>query len=220
MEKSLAYQIESAGIIAICRKIYGDDLLQLSEALRKGGVTFMEVTFDQADPKAIEKTTSSIEALRKAQPEMYFGAGTVLTIEQVEATHAAGGQFVISPNTDIDVIRHTKKLGMVSIPGAMTPSEIMAAHNAGADFVKLFPCGYLGTRYLKDITAPISHVKLIGTGGITVENFGEFLKAGIVGAGIGSVLSQTSKIRAGAWDELAQHAKEYLKVFQNHNQEK
>lgn len=219
MENTLVQQISNAGIIAICRKIYGKDLLLLAEALRKGGITFMEVTYDQSSPDCIEKTTAAIRALCAEQPTMRFGAGTVLTREQVEATRDAGGQFVISPNTDISVIEHTKKLGMVSIPGAMTPSEIMAAHNAGADFVKLFPCGYLGVRYIKDITAPLSHIKLVGTGGITADTFGEYLKAGICGAGIGSVLSQSAQIKAGEWDAITKHAAQYMEVFRSHKKE-
>lgn len=217
MENALVKQIENAGIVAICRKIYGDDLLNLAEALRKGGVNFMEVTYDQVDPDCIEKTTNAIRALVESQPTMHFGAGTVLSKAQVEATRDAGGQFIISPNTDVDVITHTKKLGMVSIPGAMTPSEIMTAHNAGADFVKLFPCGYLGQRYLKDITAPLTHVKLIGTGGITVDNFADFLQAGICGAGIGSILCNRELIKKKEWDTLTAHAAQYMATFQSHN---
>lgn len=219
MSKSLIEKIEQAGIIAICRKIYGKDLLLLAEALRKGGITFMEVTYDQADSNCVEKTIGAIKTLASTQTHMVFGAGTVLTMEQVEATYKAGGQFVISPNVDADIIKYTKELGMISIPGAMTPSEIMIAHNAGADFVKVFPCGYLGARYIKDITAPISHVKLIGTGGITVTNFDEFLKAGISSAGIGSVLSQEKHITSGNWDAITQHAKQYLEIFRHHKNE-
>ena len=156
--------IEKNKIICICRKIYGEELRKLARAMYDGGIRLMEVTFDQADPDCCQKTGQAIRMVdEEFGGRMQFGAGTVLTREQVDAAKDAGAKYIISPNTDEEIIRYTKQLGLVSIPGAMTPSEILAAHDAGADFVKLFPTVYLGLPYLKDIKGPINHVKLLGT---------------------------------------------------------
>lgn len=213
MTENLTRRIEENGIVAIFRKIGHDDLLQLTQALSRGGIQLFEVTFDQKDEACIAHTSEAIGALCAAFPGLSFGAGTVLTKEQVTAAADAGGQFIISPNTDLEVIRHTKQLGMVSIPGAMTPSEVMTAHCAGADFVKLFPAGYLGVPYVKDLTSPISHVKLLATGGVDLSNFGPLVRAGCCGAGLGSSLCDRKKIKAGDWDGLTQLAREYVGAF-------
>ena len=174
-------------IIVIIRRIYGDTLMKLAEALYEGGVHLMEITFDQSNPDCIKATGDSILALRERFGDgMRFGAGTVLTAEQVIAAKEAGCEYIISPNVSEAVIKTTKAAGLVSIPGAMTPTEILNAHDCGADFVKLFPAAYLGTAYVKDIRAPINHVGLLATGGIREDNFGDFLKAGCIGAGIGA----------------------------------
>jgi 2-dehydro-3-deoxyphosphogluconate aldolase/(4S)-4-hydroxy-2-oxoglutarate aldolase len=212
--------IASHGIIAICRKIYGEDLLKLAAALQSGGVRLMEVTFDQSDPDCISRTAEGIRALCEKFPDMCFGAGTVLTVPQVNAAKAAGGQFIISPNTDTDVIHHTKSLGLVSIPGAMTPTEMMKAHCLGADYVKLFPAATLGIQYLKDLTAPVNHVKILATGGISAYNLADFLLAGCRGAGISSSLCDKTKINAGNWNALTKNASEIVSIFNTVTEEK
>lgn len=205
--------IQQSKIIVIVRRIYGEDLLELSKALYAGGIRLMEVTFDQSDPDCMEKTSEAIAMLRRHHGDnMLFGAGTVLTTDQVDAAYRAGAAYIISPNTDSDVIRHTKELGLVSIPGAMTPTEILQAHNLGADFVKLFPAATLGLRYAKDILAPISHVKLIATAGITEENFGEYLKLGFAGAGVSGRLTEKRLIQEKNWEELTARAAAFVKI--------
>lgn len=117
--------------------------------------------------------------------KMYIGAGTVLTEKQVELTKNAGGCFIISPDTCGEVIKKTRELEMVSVPGALTPSEIQQAHRYGADFVKLFPITNLGTEYVKAVKAPLSHIKFLAVGGINENNM-DYLKAGVSGFGVGS----------------------------------
>lgn len=208
--------IQKHKIITICRKVYGEELLHLAQALCEGGVRLIEVTFDQADPNCIEKTAEAVTTLCEHYgSEMMFGAGTVLTVEQVEAAAAAGARYIISPNTDEAVIRRSKELGLVSIPGAMTPSEIMTAHNCGADVVKLFPAGALGLRYIKDILAPISHVKLCATGGVTEENWGDYLALGFVAAGISSRLCDKKCIAEGNYAEITRRARAFADVTVN-----
>lgn len=200
-------------IIVIVRGTYGDELMRLARALYDGGGRLMEVTFDQRDPACLEKTGAAIAALQSAFGDaMSFGAGTVLTGEQVDAAAQAGGRFIIEPNVSEKVIARTREKGLVSIPGAMTPTEILHAHELGADFVKLFPAAALGARYIKDILTPISHVGLIATAGVNEENFGEFLRLGMVGAGISGRLTDKKLIASGDWAELTRRMKTFVKI--------
>lgn len=204
-------------VITICRRVYGEDLLKLADALYAGGIKMIEVTFDQADPDCIEKTDECIRALcDRFGDKMMSGAGTVLNAEQVEAAAKAGARYIISPNVDADVIVKTKELGLVSMPGAMTPSEILTAHKLGADIVKLFPAGYLGFGYIKDILGPISHVKLCATGGVTEENWGKYLEFGFAGAGISGRLCDKKCIAAGDFEEITRRAKVFMDITRAH----
>ncbi|KYZ76658.1 2-dehydro-3-deoxyphosphogluconate aldolase [Anaerosporomusa subterranea] len=213
MDKETAGFIRRHKVIAICRRLYGPDLLSLASALSQGGVNMLEVTFDQSDPECIKKTSEAIRSLlEKFGSCMEIGAGTVLTKEQVMAAKDAGASYIISPNVDVEIIKYTKALGLVSVPGAMTPSEILTAHNAGADFVKLFPSGTLGFNYIKDILAPISHVKLVATGGVTEETLPEYLKLGFAGAGVSGRLSEKKLIAEGNFEEITRRAQAFSKI--------
>ena len=146
---------------------------------------------------------------------MMVGAGTVTTPELVELAASAGAQYIISPDVNVDVIHRTRELGLVSLPGAMTPTEVMTAHLAGADFVKLFPAGNLGISYVKAIRAPISHVKLLAVGGVNEDNVADFLHAGMVGAGVGGNLANKKWIEAGEYDKITQTARKLLDAVKN-----
>lgn len=209
---NLNEQLRRERLFVIVRGIYGDTLDALAQALRKGGIRLMEVTFDQSDPNCREKTAGAIAMLCRSFPEMCFGAGTVLTPEQVETAHRAGANFIVSPNTDPAVIGRTLELGMTSIPGAMTPTEILQARRYGADFVKLFPAAALGLRYAKDLMAPLGHVPLVAAAGVTEENYGEFLKLGFTGAGVSGRLTDKACIAAGAWEELTARAAAFTAI--------
>ena len=204
-------------VITICRRVYGEDLLRLADALYEGGIKLIEVTYDQADPACTEKTCASIRALyERFGDNMMFGAGTVLTPDQVVAAAEAGARYIISPNVDPEVIAKTKELGLVAIPGAMTPSEILSALKLGADIVKLFPSGYLGFGYIKDILGPISHVKLCATGGVNEETWGRYLDFGFVGAGISGRLCDKKCIAAGDFGEITRRAKAFMDITREH----
>gem|GEM_PF-501609 len=124
------------------RGVSADQCSKVANALYAGGVRLMEITYNQKDPASWQQTAEAIGALTEEfGAKMLFGAGTVTNVELVELTHAHGGKYIISPDTNVDVIKRTVELGMVSLPGAMTPTEVMTAHDAGADFVKLFPAG-------------------------------------------------------------------------------
>lgn len=203
-------QILEKKLVAIARGIYGDDCLRLAKALRAGGIELLEVTFDQSDSGSLQKTADTLRRLSgEIGDGMLFGAGTVTSPEMVSAAAEAGAAFIISPNTDERVIAETKRRGLVSIPGAMTPTEIMTADRYGADFVKLFPTGVLGKDYVKSIKAPINHVKLLATGGVSADNIRGFLDLGMAGAGVGGNLCSKKLVAEGKFDEIIGMAKAY-----------
>ena len=162
LHEDICSAIEQYKIIAIVRGVSADVCMPVAQALYAGGIRLMEITYNQSAPETWEQTAAAIGEVAEAfRGRMFAGAGTVTNTRLVEMTAKAGGRYIISPNTNAEVIRRTKELGLVSIPGAMTPSEILTAHDAGADYVKLFPASELGIGYLKAIRAPISHVKLV-----------------------------------------------------------
>ena len=213
MDKEIKNQIEEYKIIAIVRRLYGEDLIGLAQALFDGGIRVLEITFDQADPDCIPKTYNAISLLnRKMNGKMGLGAGTVLNVAQVDAALAGGARFIVSPNTNEDVIRHSKEKGLISIPGSMTPTEMISAHNFGADFVKVFPVSDLGLNYMKSIMSPINHIKFIATGGVCLENFQDILNIGFVGAGIGGFLTDKKLIANRNFAELTDRASKFVEI--------
>jgi 2-dehydro-3-deoxyphosphogluconate aldolase / (4S)-4-hydroxy-2-oxoglutarate aldolase len=169
-------------LVAIIRGPQPEDVLRIAEALYQGGVKTLEVTMNS--PGALEVIEQLSETMKE---KLLLGAGTVLTIEELETSVKAGARFIISPNVDVEIIKRTKQIGAISIPGAYTATEIVLAHKAGADIVKVFPAA-ANAAYMKDLRGPLPHIPLMPTGGITIENIGEFKKAGAVAYGIGSAL--------------------------------
>jgi len=199
-------------IIAICRNVPVDRIVDTGKALYEGGIRMMEVTFKAGHE---EDTLESIRLLnREFEGKVLVGAGTVTTVEQVEQAAAAGALYIISPNTDVDVIKKTKELGMLSMPGALTPSEIMTAWTAGADIVKLFPAAEFGVKYIKAVRAPLAHIPMTAVGGVNQHNMKDFLDVGIVGFGIGSNIVDLKLINAGEYGRLTELAKEYTVQFE------
>ncbi len=197
-------------IVAILRGIPEGAIQPVAEALAAGGIRCLEVTFDQSSQARTEKTLHAIRLLRETMGDrLCIGAGTVMSAKQVQQAYDAGAQYIISPNTNEAVIRRTKELGLVSIPGAMTPSEIDYACRCGADIVKLFPADILGLAYIKAVLAPMRHVRLMATGGITLENGTAFLAAGSAGLGIGSCLVDKNLIAMGRFDEMTEVARQF-----------
>ncbi len=198
-------------LIIIIRGIATEKLIPLTEALYKGGIRLVEVTYDACGIVSDEKTSEQIKMLAEYfKNRMLIGAGTVLTAEQVELTAKAGGKFIISPDTNVEVIEKTNELGLVSIPGALTPSEITLAHRAGADFVKLFPVNALGSEYIKAIKAPLSHIRMLAVGGVNPDNIFEYNNVGVCGFGVGSSIIDKKSIDADRFDVIAELAKKYL----------
>ena len=197
-------------IVVIVRGVAREKLIPLAEAMYNGGIRLLEITYSANGSVSDEETASNISMLAKHfEGKMYIGAGTVLTEKQVELTKSAGGKFIISPDTNADIIKKTVELGLVSMPGALTPSEITAANRAGADFVKLFPITSLGIDYVKAVRAPLSHVKLVAVGGIHDGNMKDYLKAGVCGFGIGSNIVDKKLIDADDFAKVTELAKKY-----------
>lgn len=197
------------GIIAISRGFYEEKLMKAVSRLIKGGIKAFEVTFEQGGDDL--RTAEAITMLKSAfGNECAIGAGTVLTKSQLELAHSAGAEYIISPNTDMGIIRGTKELGLVSIPGAMTPTEIVTAVGAGADAVKLFPAGSLGIDYFKAVRAPLPGIKLFAVAGVNLSNIADFKRAGACGFGISSSLFNRKLIDEGKFDDLEYIARAFL----------
>ena len=190
-------------IVAIIRGFEPEICLRLSEAYDKGGINMVEVTFNQKDPGSWKDTATAIKSIRERfGADMTVGAGTVLTQEQLAICEDAGGEFMVTPNVNAELIRKCVADGLVAMPGALTPSEAVEAFDAGASYVKIFPAGTLGPGYIKAIKAPLSHIPLLAVGGIGPDNIADFMKAGCVGAGVGGNLTNKEWIKAGEWDKI------------------
>lgn len=213
MKSKVIEAIEKEKIVVIVRGVAKEKLIPLCEAMYKGGIRLLELTFDASKKISDSETAENIKMLAENfSGRMFIGAGTVMEESQVELTKNVGGSFIISPNTDKAVIKRTAELEMVSMPGALTPSEIKLAHDYGADFVKLFPADSFGPGYVKAVKAPLSHIKIIAVGGVNVENIEAYLKAGASGFGIGTNIVDKELINNGRYDEITVLARKYVEA--------
>ena len=205
--------VKERKIVAIVRGLSPEYLIRLGHAFEEGGIGLMEVTYNQSAPETWKDTANGIEAVEKEFGDrLLVGAGTVITLEQVSMTYNAGGHYLVTPTTQPEIIRAGKALGLGLYPGAFTPSEILAAYDAGADAVKVFPASCLGPGYIKAIRAPLSHIPLMAVGGVNEKNAADFIKAGCVGLGVGGNLVNKEWIRNGEWEKITALAKEFKKA--------
>lgn len=210
MKQDVINKILEEKLVVIVRGIKSDAIIPLAEAMHAGGIRALEITYNASNPAEDEEVAENIKKLTEHfGDKMIIGAGTVLNTKQVELTKAAGGKFIISPNVNVNVIEKTCELGMVSIPGALTPTECEQAHEVGADFVKLFPITNLGSGYVKAMKAPLSHIRFLGVGGIDENNMAEYLKAGVCGFGIGSNIVNKKLIEAEDFATITELARVY-----------
>lgn len=199
--------VEQHKIVAIFRGVSGEGADRGAEALIRGGVKVLEVTMNT------DGALNSLERWRKQHADTaLIGAGTVLDLEMAKQAVASGAQFLISPNLDEEVVRFGLEQGVDVFPGVMTPTEIVRAWKAGARAVKLFPMASLGLKYLKDIRAPLDSIPIIVTGGVSLDNIADFIKAGASGVGLGSNLVDKKLIDAGKFDELEANARAYVEA--------
>jgi 2-dehydro-3-deoxyphosphogluconate aldolase / (4S)-4-hydroxy-2-oxoglutarate aldolase len=209
MHESTTQILERVGIIPVLRARSARQAHAVVQAMLTGGVTVVEVTMTV--PGAVDLLA---ELKREYGDQLLLGSGTVTTGDQAEATIEAGAEFVVSPSFHPDVIAVTKAHKKLSIPGALTPTEVITAWNAGADYVKVFPCSAVGgASYLKSLLAPFPHLKLIPTGGVTHHTAASFLEAGARALGVGSDLVNLAAIDQGAPEVITAAARAYLKII-------
>lgn len=195
----------SSGIIAVVRKIEANKVMDVISALVDGGVTGIEVTLDSENVFEVIG-----EAQKKFGERVVVGAGTVLDGTSARMAIQAGADFIFAPTLSRETIEVTKRYGKIVIPGVFTPTEILQATEWGADVVKIFPASVLGSQFIKDVRGPLGHIKMMPTGGITLENVGEYIRAGAVAAGVGSSLLDKKMISTSDWVGLSEHANNYV----------
>ena len=200
--------IEATKVVAIIRGMEPGICVKLAEAYREGGIRLVEVTFNQVGD--LEDTVTAIKAIKAAFPDMHVGAGTVITQAQLDMAIGAGAEFIVTPNCNPEIIRRAKDAGLVTMPGTITPTEMVTAHEAGADYVKVFPARVLGPAYIKDVLAPLRHLKLIAVGGVSPDNAADYIKAGCVGIAASGSLVNKDWIAAGEYDKIAEVARKLI----------
>ena len=200
--QEVARRLEEVGAAAVIRMTETDKLVRVAEAIAEGGLPAVEVTMTV--PGALEM----IAALRKELgDDVLLGAGSVLDGETVRRTVEAGARFIVSPIFKEELVTAAHAEGAASLPGAFTPTEIQQAHEVGADFVKVFPASVLGMKFVKAVRAPLPHLKLVPTGGVSLDNAGDWLRAGAALVGVGSALLDKQAIAEGNYAALTDNAR-------------
>ena len=197
--------LTNPGIIAVVRAQQASQVLPLSEALIAGGVRVIEITMT---------TPNALAAIREAREKLgeraLIGVGTVLDADICRAAIAAGAEFVVTPICRTELVAIAHAAGCPIMLGAYTPTEAQLAHEAGADFIKIFPADRLGVGYIKALRAPLPHLRIVPTGGVDVQNVGELLKAGCAALGVGSSLVSTKILQEADWPELTRRASAFV----------
>lgn len=199
--------LSNTGVIAVIRADSGSELLGVCRALVAGGVRACEITL--TTPGALEAIADVSRALGDAA---LVGAGSVLDAASAKAAVEAGARFIFSPVLDPAVIEVAHRYDRVAVPGALTPTEILAAVRAGADVVKVFPANHFGPQYFRDLHGPMPWLKLTPTGGVDLSTAAEWIKAGAVAVGVGSALVRKDFIAAQKWDELSALANRFVEA--------
>jgi 2-dehydro-3-deoxyphosphogluconate aldolase/(4S)-4-hydroxy-2-oxoglutarate aldolase len=201
-------QITGTGVLPVIRAASADEAMRAVEAIAAGGVNVFEVTMTVPGAvQLIEKLASTYGN------EALIGAGTVLDAAAARDCVNAGARFIISPALNLDTILFCNQAETVVMPGALTPTEIVTAWNAGADFVKVFPAGAMGgASYLKSLKAPLPHIKLIPTGGVSLKTAADFIKAGAEAVGVGADLVDLEALRNNRENSITENARKYLEI--------
>lgn len=209
MEKREIFdKIVSEGLIPVIRVASASEAIDVADAIKEGGVSFIEITMSVQGAMDVIK-----ELTAKYKDEIIMGAGTVLDAETGRAALLAGAQFIVSPTLNLDLIELAHRYSAVVIPGAMTPTEILTAWNAGADMVKVFPAGQLGgPGYIKALRGPLPQILLVPTGGVNLQNAGPFIQAGATALGVGSELVDKKALKEKRFSVITENARAFLKV--------
>lgn len=205
--EGVVQRIIEGGVVAIVRLPDAANLVRVAEAVYAGGITAIE--FTMTTPGALEVLA---QVTARLGDRVVLGAGTVLDPETARAAILAGARYVVAPTLNLETIRLCLRYGVPVIPGAYTPTEILQAHEAGAPMVKLFPATALGPQYLRDVLAPLPHLRLLPTGGVTEETAGAFISAGAVAVAVGSNLVDRATVASGAMATLTSRAERLVAV--------
>ncbi|MGW6297623.1 bifunctional 4-hydroxy-2-oxoglutarate aldolase/2-dehydro-3-deoxy-phosphogluconate aldolase [Peribacillus butanolivorans] len=204
-------ELKQGKLVAVIRGARPDQIVPIARALNEGGIRTLEITVET--PKVCELIDKVKEEFGD---DIIVGAGTVLDPETARSVIMAGAEFIFSPTVNIETIKMAKRYGIISIPGALTPTEILTAYEHGADVIKVFPADALGVGYFKNLKSPLPHIPLMPTGGVNLDNLGSFLKAGAVAAGIGGSLINPKKLLSEEdYTELEETAKKFSAIVQN-----
>lgn len=209
--ESIPSLMRQARLVVIARGIPTDRLVRAALACADAGVVLLESTFDHTLPDPIRNNAEKLRALSKAAGgRLRFGAGTVLSAEEVRAAADAGAEYIVCPHTDEAVIFEAKRLGLAVIPGALTPTEIVRAWNLGADLVKLFPADALGPRYIKSLSAPLKHIPLLAASGMTPQAIPDYLRAGVSVVAVSSSILQRELLAREDYAGICRAAQAHL----------
>jgi 2-dehydro-3-deoxyphosphogluconate aldolase/(4S)-4-hydroxy-2-oxoglutarate aldolase len=201
-------QILKEMTIAIVRLEKSDDFIKVVEALKAGGISIVEFTL--TTPGALVKLQ---EVSARFADEIVLGAGTVLDPETARAAILAGAQFIVTPTVNLSTVEMCKRYGKPIVAGAMTPTEMLAVWEAGADLVKVFPAGNLGgPQYIKAVLAPLPQLRLVPTGGVSADNAAQFLKAGAAAVAVGGSLVNKEAVASGDWAAITSEAQRLVKA--------
>ena len=201
-------QIKDTGLIPVVRATSADEAMRAIDAIREGGVSVLEITM------TVPGAVGVIEQLtKKYGSEVLVGAGTVLDAETARTCMLSGARFIVSPALNLETIECCRRYGIAVMPGALTPTEVVQAWTAGADFVKVFPAGALGgASYLKALKAPLPHIELVPTGGVSLKTAADFIKAGASALGVGADLVDLKAIRDGQASVITERAKQFVQI--------
>ncbi len=204
-------RIKSIGIIPVVRASSGDEALQAVEAIKAGGLSVLEITM------TVPGAVGIIEKIAdRYGDEVLVGAGTVLDAETARDCLQAGAQFVVSPALNLETIAFCRNAGCAVFPGALTPTEVVTAWSAGADMVKVFPCGAMGgASYIKSLKAPLPQIELVPTGGVSLSTAASFIQAGASAIGVGADLVDLKAIRAGESERITGTTRAYIEAVSN-----
>ncbi|WP_442595900.1 bifunctional 4-hydroxy-2-oxoglutarate aldolase/2-dehydro-3-deoxy-phosphogluconate aldolase [Neobacillus sp. D3-1R] len=211
MEKLTNIQrLTDSGLVAVIRRPKAEKIAQIAEALVNGGVGALEITVDTPGVfSMIDKIKQEFGA------RVLVGAGTVLDAETAKAAIDAGSDFIFSPIVDEKTIEMTLRYGKISIPGVMTPTEIVKAYQAGADILKIFPASSVGPNYIRELKGPLGHIPMMPTGGVSLDNVTEFIKNGAVAVGVGGTLLNKQAIEENRFEILTETAQKFVSLIKS-----
>ncbi len=206
--------IKAGGVVAVLRADRPDALVEVAQAIGRGGIGAVEITM--TTPGALDVIG---ECANRLGGEFLLGAGTVLDPETARAAILAGAEYIVTPTMNPDVITLCRRYDKIVIPGALTPTEILTAWECGADIVKVFPASAVGPRYFKDVKGPLPQIDLMPTGGVDLENAGDFIRAGACAIAVGGNLVDRAAVAAGDWQTLTDTARKYVDAVRTARQD-